>query len=465
MAGRLLKGRTTQLRVTHEALSIATIAAIVLHAGALLGDGFLHPSLADITIPFVSGFKPLWTSTGHRRGLDARAARRLLLRARPDRAGALAPDAPLHRARVGARGHARAVRGDGRRRRAWFLATAAAVVLPATALLAVRMAASTTDAGRAAAMTAEAVQRFGCFGGTCEVRVGGRRRLGRQPRHAARRGCSSGTGASRASTPAASSPGSTPTSAPSSRSATTMAALAAAVVAAGERTGGLVTGRCCARSRRRATGPPPRRRCRSRCCCGSRRGERRAGPSPAAGAGAASTRGGAPLRRPATSRSTAAGSPRACSPTCWPSGSAAARAFVIDCAGDLRLGGSASRGRCASRTRSAGRPAHVRAQRRRRRDQRIGRHSWLGRDGRPGHHLLDASTGRPAFTGVVQATALAPTRWEAEFRAKAAIWAAPRGGDDGSRTAAWSCSTTGASGGQRARCRAITTRWISFVPS
>jgi len=30
-------------------------------------------------------------------------------------------------------------------------------------------------------------------------------------------------------------------------------------------------------------------------------------------------------------------------------------------------------------------------------------------DARPAHHLLDPRTGRPAYTGVVQATALAPT--------------------------------------------------------
>jgi sulfoxide reductase heme-binding subunit YedZ len=64
MGGRFAKGRMSQLRVTHEALALATIAAIVLHAGALLADGFLRPSLADITIPFVSGYERVWTTTG-----------------------------------------------------------------------------------------------------------------------------------------------------------------------------------------------------------------------------------------------------------------------------------------------------------------------------------------------------------------------------------------------------------------
>ena len=60
----------------------------------------------------------------------------------------------------------------------------------------------------------------------------------------------------------------------------------------------------------------------------------------------------------------------------------------------------------------------------------IGRRSWLGPDGRPAHHLLDPATGAPAFTGVVQATALAPTAVEAEWRAKAAVLSGPeRAGD------------------------------------
>jgi thiamine biosynthesis lipoprotein len=38
--------------------------------------------------------------------------------------------------------------------------------------------------------------------------------------------------------------------------------------------------------------------------------------------------------------------------------------------------------------------------------------SWLDAAGRVSHHLLDPVTGTPAFTGVVQATALAPTALE-----------------------------------------------------
>ena len=44
---------------------------------------------------------------------------------------------------------------------------------------------------------------------------------------------------------------------------------------------------------------------------------------------------------------------------------------------------------------------------------------------RRGWHLIDPGTGRPASTGIVQATALAPTALEAEVRAKAALLAGP----------------------------------------
>jgi len=59
----------------------------------------------------------------------------------------------------------------------------------------------------------------------------------------------------------------------------------------------------------------------------------------------------------------------------------------------------------------------------------IGRRSWLDADGRPAHHLLDPSSGRPAFTGVVQVTALAPSALLAEIRAKAALLSGPGAAD------------------------------------
>jgi methionine sulfoxide reductase heme-binding subunit len=48
----------------HEALSLATLVAIAIHAFSLLGDKFLKPSLADVTVPFVSNYKEPWMSIG-----------------------------------------------------------------------------------------------------------------------------------------------------------------------------------------------------------------------------------------------------------------------------------------------------------------------------------------------------------------------------------------------------------------
>jgi methionine sulfoxide reductase heme-binding subunit len=65
LMGRRLKGVSgPDLRVTHEALSLATLAALLIHGLTLIGDGFLSLSLGDVAIPFVSSYKTLWTSTG-----------------------------------------------------------------------------------------------------------------------------------------------------------------------------------------------------------------------------------------------------------------------------------------------------------------------------------------------------------------------------------------------------------------
>jgi sulfoxide reductase heme-binding subunit YedZ len=64
MGGKFVRGRGLELRGVHETIALATLVAIVVHAVALLGDGFLHPSVADITVPFASGYKTVWTTIG-----------------------------------------------------------------------------------------------------------------------------------------------------------------------------------------------------------------------------------------------------------------------------------------------------------------------------------------------------------------------------------------------------------------
>lgn len=70
--------------------------------------------------------------------------------------------------------------------------------------------------------------------------------------------------------------------------------------------------------------------------------------------------------------------------------------------------------------------------------------SWMGEGMKPAHHLIDPASGRPAYTGVVQVTALGSTALEGEILAKAALLSGadgavrwlPKGGfivlDDGS---------------------------------
>jgi methionine sulfoxide reductase heme-binding subunit len=64
MSTKLLKGRTTELRTAHDTLALSTIVAIVVHAAALLGDSYVHYSIADIALPFLSSYKTFWTSLG-----------------------------------------------------------------------------------------------------------------------------------------------------------------------------------------------------------------------------------------------------------------------------------------------------------------------------------------------------------------------------------------------------------------
>jgi thiamine biosynthesis lipoprotein len=102
-------------------------------------------------------------------------------------------------------------------------------------------------------------------------------------------------------------------------------------------------------------------------------------------------------------------------------------AFVVDCGGDLRLGGCHAPDRevhvaspfedavLHTFTRRAGGVA----------TSGIGKRSWIDADGRVSHHLLDPGSGRPAFTGIVQVTALAPTATEAEMLSKAALLRGP----------------------------------------
>ena len=106
--------------------------------------------------------------------------------------------------------------------------------------------------------------------------------------------------------------------------------------------------------------------------------------------------------------------------------------FAVDAAGDVRFGGAAGWRRPVRVTSPFdGSLVHVfELVHGAAATSGIGRRSWLGADGRPVHHLLDPATGLPAFTGVVQVTALAPTGVEAEMRSKAALLSGPSAAAD-----------------------------------
>ena len=143
MGGRVLRRRNSDLRVAHEALSLATLAALIVHGLTLLGDGYLRPSLGDIAIPLLSGYKTLWTSMGivafwalAMLGLSYYARTRIGVQRwrRLHRFAALAWLLGL--------AHSLGEGTDAGQ--AWFLAMIAFVAVPAIGLLLMRLGRSTT---------------------------------------------------------------------------------------------------------------------------------------------------------------------------------------------------------------------------------------------------------------------------------------------------------------------------------
>jgi methionine sulfoxide reductase heme-binding subunit len=149
MGGRVLKRRWPDLRVTHEALSLATLGAIAVHGLTLLGDGFLNLSLADVSVPFVSGYKTFWTTTGIV-AFWAMLALGLSYYAR-GRIG-VQRWRLLHRftALAWIFGIVHSLGEGTDAGQAWFLAMTAIVVLPALGLLLVRWLGSARRSGPAA---------------------------------------------------------------------------------------------------------------------------------------------------------------------------------------------------------------------------------------------------------------------------------------------------------------------------
>jgi thiamine biosynthesis lipoprotein len=113
--------------------------------------------------------------------------------------------------------------------------------------------------------------------------------------------------------------------------------------------------------------------------------------------------------------------------------SAAARlgaydSFAVDVGGDIVIGGNAGAPRVVGVEHPLGqRNLTFRLGRGAIATSGLARRIWRTPSGFA-HHLIDPSTGRPAWTGVVQATAVAPTGVQAEPLAKAALLSGPEAG-------------------------------------
>jgi sulfoxide reductase heme-binding subunit YedZ len=66
MSGKLMRkrGLGPKLMAVHEQSALAGLIAIGVHGVTLLGDSFLHPSVADISVPFLMDYKTLFTGLG-----------------------------------------------------------------------------------------------------------------------------------------------------------------------------------------------------------------------------------------------------------------------------------------------------------------------------------------------------------------------------------------------------------------
>jgi sulfoxide reductase heme-binding subunit YedZ len=135
--GGPLAKHAAKLRPVHEALSLAVLAALGLHALALLGDGWLRPGLSGIAVPFAGAYRPFWTGLGIIAGYGLAAlSLSYYFRAQIG----VARWRMLHRfiAVFWLLGVVHTLGAGTDAGQAWFLLLAAAVVLPPLALLALR---------------------------------------------------------------------------------------------------------------------------------------------------------------------------------------------------------------------------------------------------------------------------------------------------------------------------------------
>jgi sulfoxide reductase heme-binding subunit YedZ len=66
MSSRLVRvpGLPARMKAAHEAVALTSLGAIAAHGLLLLGDSYLHPSVAEIALPFAMQGQPIWTGLG-----------------------------------------------------------------------------------------------------------------------------------------------------------------------------------------------------------------------------------------------------------------------------------------------------------------------------------------------------------------------------------------------------------------
>ena len=136
------------LRTLHEALSLSTLALVLLHGVSLLGDAYLNPGPAGIAVPFLSSYRPLWTGLGIVAGYGL-AALGLTYYLR-DRIGA-ARWRRVHRftAVFWLLAIAHTIGAGSDASQVWFVALSGAVVIPAALLLTLRWLSRAEESGDA----------------------------------------------------------------------------------------------------------------------------------------------------------------------------------------------------------------------------------------------------------------------------------------------------------------------------
>jgi sulfoxide reductase heme-binding subunit YedZ len=136
----IVRGRAAELRALHEALALATFAAVAVHGLALLADPWLKPGVVGVLVPFAAPHRAFATGLGQLAALGMAGlgltfyARRRLGTVRWRRAHRFIPIAWAL-----ALAHGIATGTDGTS--AWFLASTLPVALAALVLLAARWSA------------------------------------------------------------------------------------------------------------------------------------------------------------------------------------------------------------------------------------------------------------------------------------------------------------------------------------